>query len=603
MDKLTWLFELQDRMSGPASKMERSISRLGNAMQEGKADKFAASLKTVEGSAKKAGDATRKLADEGFSFGQFATGLAAAGTIAAGLAVAGGKWMLDGLRFKEDTSAGFEAMLGSKDAADRVFKMATKFAAITPFKTSEVVGMANSLLTRGFKENELETLMKGVGDVGAMLGTDKMQSVIGALGKMRASGQVTGETMQMLADAGVNSKLVYASLATQLGKTEEQVKQMMSAGKIKDAEGIKAAMDAIAKGLSGGELGGAMDAKSKTLSGLLSTLESAPEDILFALGDKLAPMVDPIKGIIKKGIELLGPEAAGGKAIGAVFEKMGGVIGKVAERIGQIDFEKWIGKLGTIAGKAWPLVEKLFAGFGKAFGLSDAGASLETILDKIIDRLNGIDPATIEKLGVFAGYAAFAVMKLFEWSIRLAIGLGEVADKFIAFWVGAVDFSNDVVNDISTTFDMLPEKLMQVGLNMVQGLMQGMTTGIPGVNTVVDSLGDGLIDQMKAKLGIASPSTVFAELGVFTGQGFMQGLAASGMNQAIANPITPQQVAAGTAAGAAGGPTVSIAQVAITIGGDVKDAATAREHGKAAASSFGSQLISMLQGTASEAGG
>ena len=116
------------------------------------------------------------------------------------------------------------------------------------------------------------------------------------------------------------------------------------------------------------------------------------------------------------------------------------------------------------------------------------------------------------------------------------------------------------------------------------------------------SIGDSLIGAVKSKLGIASPSQVFADLGMFTGEGFLQGLGASGMNQAIANPLQPSQVvagAAGLAAGAGQSFTVHVDAPQILVHGASKDG---NEIAKEAAAGFSAHLAAALKGFATEAG-
>ncbi|MCA8182498.1 phage tail tape measure protein [Burkholderia vietnamiensis] len=70
----------------------------------------------------------------------------------------------------------------------------------------------------------------------------------------------------------------------------------------------------------------------------------------------------------------------------------------------------------------------------------------------------------------------------------------------------------------------LPAKFTEFGGNMVAGLVNGITGALSSVKSAITSLGDSAIDWFKEKLGIHSPSRVFAALGGFIGQGAAQGI-------------------------------------------------------------------------------
>ncbi|MGU5323887.1 phage tail tape measure protein, partial [Pseudomonas aeruginosa] len=64
------------------------------------------------------------------------------------------------------------------------------------------------------------------------------------------------------------------------------------------------------------------------------------------------------------------------------------------------------------------------------------------------------------------------------------------------------------------------------GNMIVQGLVNGLLAGIGQIKRAVQRVGGAAIDWFKDKLGIHSPSRVFADLGGFTMAGLAQGLGA-----------------------------------------------------------------------------
>ena len=70
----------------------------------------------------------------------------------------------------------------------------------------------------------------------------------------------------------------------------------------------------------------------------------------------------------------------------------------------------------------------------------------------------------------------------------------------------------------------LPSRFTEFGNMIVNGLVNGLFAGMGQIKGAITSIGDSTIGWFKEKLGIHSPSRVFAELGGFTMAGLTQGL-------------------------------------------------------------------------------
>ncbi|NWD70761.1 phage tail tape measure protein [Pseudomonas gingeri] len=70
----------------------------------------------------------------------------------------------------------------------------------------------------------------------------------------------------------------------------------------------------------------------------------------------------------------------------------------------------------------------------------------------------------------------------------------------------------------------LPNRFTEFGNMIVNGLINGLFAGLGQIKDAITSIGDSTIGWFKEKLGIHSPSRVFAELGGFTMAGLTQGL-------------------------------------------------------------------------------
>ncbi|MCP1605734.1 phage tail tape measure protein [Pseudomonas citronellolis] len=72
----------------------------------------------------------------------------------------------------------------------------------------------------------------------------------------------------------------------------------------------------------------------------------------------------------------------------------------------------------------------------------------------------------------------------------------------------------------------LPLQFTEFGNMIVRGLINGLLAGLGQIKSAISTIGESTIGWFKEKLGIHSPSRVFAELGGFTMAGLQQGLVA-----------------------------------------------------------------------------
>lgn len=106
----------------------------------------------------------------------------------------------------------------------------------------------------------------------------------------------------------------------------------------------------------------------------------------------------------------------------------------------------------------------------------------------------------------------------------------------------------------------LPSRFTEFGNMIVNGLVNGLKAGLGTVKDAISSIGDASIIWFKEKLGIHSPSRVFAELGGFTMAGLTQGLKSGqkGPLDALTS-VSKQMIAASTLVmGTAAMPTFAV---------------------------------------------
>jgi tape measure domain-containing protein len=627
VEKLQWVFELLDRMSGPLGKIDKSLGRVDGAFKKVQTTqgrdpvtgRFLPKARLLEQQAGSLQSAMSKvsggLAQGGAALAETASVLAgpalAVGAAAGGLAALGTKWMVSSLSFRENTLDSLEAMLKSKSAAEDVFKKATTFAAKTPFATGQVAAAFEKLIAAGIKPDDLEKMMGGIGDL-AGGSAEKVDRALMAVSQIKGKGKLQGEELMQLAEMGLPMGAVFENLGKSMHKTSDEVQKLMSAGKISADVGIGAIMSTIDQ-----TFGGRMEKAGNSLSGLWSTLASAPEDILFRLGPQMEPMIGSIKDFVKQAIELMGPDAPGGQMLGAVFKNVGTFVGDAVRSLASFDFSGWLQKVSDLATSMSPKIEAIWTGFSKLFGSKDILESISNIFADVKARIDAMDPAALEKLGEVIGGVTLAVLKLFEWSIRLAIFFGTLVDLAMSFWSdlfdGALfDPNGKLMEVLSTGWESIKEFFRQAGIDTVQGFIDGIMLMLNPVGAAATLIGQTAAGSLKDNLDQHSPSRVFAEIGHYTGLGFLEGLAESGMNDVFSNPIQPHQMVAadvaaggGAAAGTAGAPASGAQTVTINIGDIIVSGEAAKDApsiGKEVGGHVQAAMTSFLRGVATQAG-
>jgi hypothetical protein len=131
-------------------------------------------------------------------------------------------------------------------------------------------------------------------------------------------------------------------------------------------------------------------------------------------------------------------------------------------------------------------------------------------------------------------------------------GLGNIA-ALILNWSPTGLFYRAFAAALSWFGVTLPTQFTGYGKMLMQGLTDGISDGLSTVKTAITSAGDSVIGWFKEKLGIHSPSRVFAALGGWTMAGLEQGLRGGEDGPlAAVSSLSKRVIAAGAGLGLAG---------------------------------------------------
>lgn len=113
-----------------------------------------------------------------------------------------------------------------------------------------------------------------------------------------------------------------------------------------------------------------------------------------------------------------------------------------------------------------------------------------------------------------------ALIDVWAWLINAG---GQVVKFFFNLGVAIETAILTVQNIIQTALNW-GKLLYNAGKDLVEGLVNGIKDAAGGAVHAVENLGGDVLNGLKNKLGIHSPSTVFAELGQNLGAGLVQGI-------------------------------------------------------------------------------
>lgn len=295
-----------------------------------------------------------------------------------------------------------------------------------------------------------------------------------------------------------------------------------------------------------GDIGGAADKMGKTfrdnLGGDLDKLTGIWAALMGSLVDgqngplrELVQTVTEVVGAAKTWIEA-NPELASGIAkgaaivavlvagMGALTVAMASVLGPFA--LAQYGMTMFAVKGSTMLPVIGRLVSVLSGGLMSALRL--VSAAMWTL------AANPVVLAIAAVVAVLAGAAYLIYRNWDQVKAYFASAWAEIKAGFSGGITGILtvlaNFSpiGLIYQAFSAVMNYLgvemPGRFTEFGGMIISGLVNGLMSGLSLVKDTVSALGDSTIGWFKEKLGIHSPSRVFAELGGFTTEGLAMGL-------------------------------------------------------------------------------
>jgi tape measure domain-containing protein len=383
----------------------------------------------------------------------------------------------------EQYRVAFETMLGSAEKARNLMGEISEFAKTTPFELPEVVAGTKQLLAFGFAQEELLPTMRRLGDIASGVGVPVGQ-LTNVFGQVRIAGRLMGQDLLQFTNAGVP---LISELAKVMGKPQEEIKELVSQGKIGFKEVEQAIMNMTGEG---SKFGGMMDKQSKTFSGVMSNIQDS-------IGQTMRKMVgltdtgeiieggffDRVKGAAEAVLPILEalPDtlANGFKTLQPYFPVIIGAI------VGGL-----VPAFVAMAAAAWAAVAPLLPFIA-------AGAAIGFAAKLIIDRMGGVQavfdkvrPVIEVMMMLWRDHLQPAIMSVFSaLGERLIPALKRLWDQISPILIPVLKVLGTILGAVVFAQIMIFVKGLQLGISWLSNIINWISNVIQWVKNLVGWFG------------------------------------------------------------------------------------------------------------------
>jgi hypothetical protein len=520
---LTWEFSLLDKISSPASKAEKSLSKLsvtlnlaGEAAVEG-----AAGLKKLADGSEKAATGARHASREAESLATHWAHVVELGKeiwhVVEGVGEFGfemGKAAIEAASFKETTLVSLTTIMGSADAASETLTNTIKLASKLPIETEEALQGITKLTMAGYNRKQLFPIEIAASDVKAFNPgrADAMDVFLRQISEIKQVG-LTGRHLQALSqETNISEEGILSNLMRYYGRDKKTIEHMISKKLIDKEAAVAAILQAVAD-KEGGKLGPISKKLGQTVSGLWATIKSRKLEFLMDLDQ--SPAYKTFRNFLSNVAKATDPFSPFATRVKASFSRtFGGVFGSI---FGDFAGEDGVGKIEAGLTKALQVVEligggfQVAIGFGKGFldSLTQGLGTTNSLFgpDGSLDQKK-LQAATVEfeKMGHELGEVVKLVGELAAESNGLLKKLG--ADGRFGDWLAKKRLS-DTGGDERAFDPMHPEKGGLDFRTSVPAIQNGLgVSPVSKVQNEIDRVATSPVGRGQKTSGQSTSSTV-----------------------------------------------------------------------------------------------
>lgn len=387
------------------------------------------------------------------------------------------KMGIEGNASLETSITSWTTLLGTQEEAKKMMDDITKYAASTPFSKVGVDAMAKQLTNAGFAGQELFDQLTKFGNMGSAFGIqeDSLKEMVRQYSQVQMAQVAYTEDLNILQDRGIP---IYKGLAEVMGVTVAEVKKMAGEGKI-TADIYNEAINSIASNTEG-----AMEAQSKTFSGMMSTLQDVTSNIVTKI-------VEPLFNKVKESLDIAMP----------ILDSFNGKLndGQSFWVALKETVDEFLPSLNPVMEIMENLGEAITTGLG---WIMDNGETLIGIVISLGTAMLVLNVANMIQ-GMVEAYKAWKIategMTIAQWLMNTAllanpIGLVVAAIAGLIVWLVYLWNTNDGFRDAVTS---AWNKILEVGKNVWNWISNFFTVSIPNaINTAIN-----FFSQLPTKIG------------------------------------------------------------------------------------------------------
>ena len=374
-----------------------------------------------------------------------------------GMVISGG---IDRALNLENAKAKMSTFTKSTEQLDEIMKNVQDSVDGTKFSMDAAATVAAGLFAAGIKEGpQMERSLRLVGDAAQVSG--RSMDEIGAIfNKVAASGKLTGQELNQLSDSGIP---VLQLLADSTGKSVEEVKKLVSAGKI----GFEEFADAMEKGL-----GGAAQKAGATFTSSLDNLKSALSrmgaEIMTPLLEGITPVMNNVKDIIKKMVA--GDDIT--NEMNALFTNLQSFITTAATHITEM------------VNKYVPVITQMIQGV-----INMLPSLIPSILNAIVQIINVLLPQVATLIGTCVGPLLNAISSVLSTIANMIVGnnnLGDTISKLIT----------QIVEFITSNLPVIIQAGMWLLIALIEGIVKSIPELIPALLKCIETIITVVIENL-----------------------------------------------------------------------------------------------------------
>ena len=351
----------------------------------------------------------------------------------------------------------------------------------TAYGMGDAATVAASAVAAGVKPGQdLERTLKLVGDAAAISGRD-MVSMGAIFNKVASAGKMTGEELNQLTDSGIP---MLQLLADNLGKTTEEVRDMVSAGEI----GFDDFRNAIEKGM-----GGAALKMGETFQGNLENTKAAMSRLGKEFMDPFLKGMTPALSTVIQIIDKITAGSTDG------LDELGNQLATQLQEV----ITNVIDKALPMIKNAIPVITKVLEQLIKAIPpildglLPEIINVIMMIINSLVQLLPTLIPtlmnALIQAIQMLAQMLPQLIPPLIQGIVLIVQSLAQALPTLIPQLVTAI---LDSILTILDNIDLLIDAGIQLLMGLTDGLIQALPMLIEKLPEIIDKVVNVLAENM-----------------------------------------------------------------------------------------------------------